>query len=662
MPRPPLRGWPMSGGSIQVSQLNGAVQLMPAAVDAHGVLEGLPCAVLVLATDGCITFANRQAARLFGTEHDRLLGLTFASFVEANRRPHVQRAVARALAGHRAPPLECDIGLHTESHWAEVEFTPHEDGCLVLARRLRARRTRRPSSAMRQEAREANLVGLLDSIPIGVLISDGRGAPRLVNRVARDLLGIHALTPLDQWCASAFLLRPDGSPVTAEDIPFARTLRDGRPRRDIELQLVRPWGDPVPVRLSADAVLDREGRVVEVCCTLTNVRERAHIERQLCQAQKMEAIGLLAGGIAHDFGNILCAITGYAELGMVQTTQGGKVHALLSEIKKAGGRGADLTRQLLSFSRLGAVTPHVLDLDATVRDMEEMLHRLIGERIECTLDLDGTYTPIKAAPGQLEQIVLNLVVNAADAMPDGGRLRIHSRCISFPEMEDVHRVALPPGRYALLSVSDTGGGMDPATLARIFEPLFTTKGDRNGTGLGLSTVHGIVKDCHGCIDVESEPGLGTTFRIYLPCVEAEVTPTRPLPSPPTSLAHRGKTVLVVEDEPMVRALLRAILEGAHYQVLEASNGREALELVAREVRPVPLLITDVVMPKMGGIELAIQLRRRCRDLRVLFLSGYADESLTASAVMEPGTSFLPKPFDAQTLTGQVRRLLDQQRA
>jgi len=641
-----------------VQESNGAVQPMPSEVPHRRVLNGLPQAVLAIDEKGRIATANRAAGTLFGVPAARLRGAALIPLIEVDHRPEVQRAITRALAGHMGAPLECSIGVHTASHWVEVELMPADGGCLFVARDLRTRRALRMEVSRQHEALHEVLTGLLDNIPIGIVISDGLGAPRLVNRAARDLFGVHALAPLQRWCESGILLRADGSRVTADDLPAAHTLADGLPRRDVELRVMRPWGDAVPVLLNTDALCDRRGKVVEVCCTFMNIRERLHIERQLHHAQKMEAMGVLAGGIAHDFNNILCAIVGYAELGLREAAGNAALQHVLIEIKKAGGRATTLTKQVLSFSRVEPLAPRVLQLNHTVRDMDEMLRRLIGENIELLQDLSDHACSIQADPGHLEQIVLNLVVNAADAMPNGGRLRVRTRCVSFPDEAERHPVDLPAGRHAVLTVSDSGCGMEERTLQRIFEPFFTTKGRRKGTGLGLSTVYGIVKRNRGTIHVESECGRGTTFRVYLPCVEesARAPAARPVPAGP--VAPGGETILLVEDEPMVRALIREILESANYDVLEARNGREALALTRQDPRPIHLLLTDVVMPKMGGPELARKLCDRQEDLRVLFVSGYADQSLSHTGSIDNRMAFLPKPFDAGTLTTRVRELLD----
>ena len=385
-------------------------------------------------------------------------------------------------------------------------------------------------------------------------------------------------------------------------------------------------------------------------------REQAQ-EEQLRQAQKMEAVGNLAGGIAHDFNNLLTAITGYSELTLRDLPTDSPSFSKVSEIKKAGERAASLTRQLLAFSRKQILQPKVLDLNAVIPEMEKMLRRLIGEHIVLETVLDRSLGQVKADPGQIEQILMNLSVNARDAMPDGGRLTIETSNVSLREGYRNQQVSIRAGNYVMLSVSDNGCGMDSETQAHIFEPFFTTKELGKGTGLGLSTVYGIVKQSEGTIWVYSEVGQGTSFKIFLPRVdEVGVAPEQTGESRPATGGQ--ETILVVEDEDVVRALSCEVLEKHGYRLLSAANGDEGLRLCREFAGRIDLLITDVVMPGMSGRELAENLVALRPDTRVLFMSGFTDDAIVRHGVLDDGVFFIQKPFSPDALASKARSVLD----
>jgi PAS domain S-box-containing protein len=393
---------------------------------------------------------------------------------------------------------------------------------------------------------------------------------------------------------------------------------------------------------------------------VTDVSEKRRLEAQLLQVQKMEAVGRLAGGVAHDFNNLLGVITGYSELLHRELGAGHRGQARVQAIQGAAEHAAALTRQLLAFSRRGVIEPKVLDLDEVVSDIENMLRRLIGEDVQMTLALGGEGGRIRADRGQIDQVIMNLVVNARDAMPEGGRLAIETSAVTLDEAYARTQADVRPGPYVLLAVRDTGHGMDAVTQAHIFEPFFTTKEEGKGTGLGLATVFGIVKRSGGHVTVQSEPGAGATFKVYLPRVDQEIE--RVEPPPVTTPSPRGsETILVVEDAPALRAMIREILEGNGYHVLEASRPEEALAAAKAHHRPVDLVVTDVVMPGMSGPELVARLRRDSGRARVLYMSGYTDEAIGSRRVHAPGTQFLPKPFTVVALLGKVREALEARR-
>ncbi len=380
-------------------------------------------------------------------------------------------------------------------------------------------------------------------------------------------------------------------------------------------------------------------------------------QAQLLQAQKMEAVGRLAGGVAHDFNNLLTGIIGYAELLLVRSDPQDPQRREVEEIRKAGERAASLTRQLLAFSRKQILQPKKLNLNTVVRDMEKLLQRLIGEDIYLVTNLEAGLGSAEADPAQIEQVVINLAVNARDAMPNGGKLTIETANVELDGAYGYRDVNFQPGAYVMLAVSDNGEGMDEETMAHIFEPFFTTKGSNQGTGLGLSTVYGIVKQSGGYIWVYSEPKWGTTFKLYLPVATSalEVEKSRP----ETSAYRQGwETILLVEDEKVVRELACAALEQNGYQVITAASPKEALTICEGMEGHIHLLLTDVVIPGMSGKQLAEQLTARYPEMKVLYISGYAENAISHHGVLDPGIAFLAKPFTPNILASRVRKVLD----
>jgi PAS domain S-box-containing protein len=391
--------------------------------------------------------------------------------------------------------------------------------------------------------------------------------------------------------------------------------------------------------------------------SIIDITERHRLEEQLRQALKMEAIGRLAGGVAHDFNNVLTVIISYSDLLMqIYRDKEEMVYRRARQIKQAGQQAAALTNQLLAFSRQQMLQPRLLNLNKIVTKISEMLRRLIGENIELRLHLNEQIGPIKADPGQLEQVILNLVVNARDAMPLGGTLTIKTEALYLNELESRNLMDGQPGHYILLTVADAGMGMDATTQAHIFEPFFTTKETGKGTGLGLATVHGIINQSGGFIQVKSSIGQGTTFCIYLPQAD-EVVPD-PLPVvPATHLASGSETILLVEDEASVRELVQNVLRMYGYTVLTASS-EAVMQFTAKQLERVDLLLVDVVMPKFSGRELAYHLTNLRPSLHVLYMSGYTNDVVVRHGILESGVFFLPKPFDPNILVTKVREALD----
>jgi two-component system cell cycle sensor histidine kinase/response regulator CckA len=415
----------------------------------------------------------------------------------------------------------------------------------------------------------------------------------------------------------------------------------------------RKDGSTIEVEISSYAFRfgERPGQLV----LATDVTHRRQLEAQLRQSQKMEAIGQLAGGIAHDFNNLLTAILGNAELAIGQTAADSPIREDLDEIQKAGNRAAALTGQLLAFSRKQVVEPKVLDLNSVILEMDRLLRRLLGERVDLLTVPGAGLAKIKADPGQIEQVIMNLAVNARDAMPRGGRLTIETANVMLDEVYAAQHVGVSPGPYVLLAVSDTGEGMSAETQARIFEPFFTTKEKGKATGLGLSTVFGIVKQAEGHLWVYSEMGRGTSFKVYLPTTEDRVTPTQPIAAIP--LIMGTETILLVEDEAAVRRLARITLEKIGYRIIEAENGDDALAK-AKPLESVDLILSDAVMPGLDIASMVSQLRAMHPKAQFLLMSGYTDEAAFRHGLLEAGGYFLHKPFTSESLARRVREALD----
>jgi PAS domain S-box-containing protein len=472
--------------------------------------------------------------------------------------------------------------------------------------------------------------------------------------VSPQVEAILGFTP-EEWLAGATSwdqhINPDDLPavLTAEQqsvqgLPFQAEFRirrkDGREVWLSDTAVIVQGSDSHPVM---------EGIMVDIT-------ERKALETQLQQSRKMEAVGRLAGGIAHDFNNLLTIITGYTELALSRPHLPQEVRGDIERIENASGRAAGLVRQLLAFSRKQVLQPKIIDLNKIVLNLDTLLRRLMDERIQMVTRVKEELGKVKADPAQIEQVIMNLVVNARDAMPEGGRLIVETCNTNLDASYAVDHATVKPGRYVMLAVSDTGVGMDNQTVAHIFEPFFTTKESGRGTGLGLSTVYGIVKQSGGYIWVYSEPGKGSTFKVYLPRVDDQPEDT---PAVHSSLGKytAKETILVVEDEEAVRELIQTVLKEKGYEVLASKDPQEAEQSAAQFKGEIHLLLTDMVMPGISGRELATRISARRRDVRVLYMSGYTDNVITAGGMLEKGLAFLQKPFSPATLVQKVREVL-----
>lgn len=495
----------------------------------------------------------------------------------------------------------------------------------------------------------------IQAVSQGILITD---ATRPDNPIVyaspgfEKLTGYRAAEVLGKNCR--FLQGPDTNQQALADI--RRAIKAGQ-ECSTELLNYRKDGSPFWNALFLTPVRDEAGRLTHYVGVQVDVTGKKKLESQYRQAQKMEAVGRLAGGVAHDFNNLLTVINGYCQVLASILPPQDKASEMVGMIARAGERAADLTRQLLTYSRKQIQTIQVLNLNQVLASTEKILRRMIGEDVELVLMPGAGLHLVKADPGQIEQVVMNLAVNARDAMPTGGTLTIQTENLQLAERSAQGTFEIPAGSYVVLSVTDTGGGMDVLTQAHVFEPFFTTKEPGKGTGLGLAMVYGIVKQNNGYITVDSVLNRGTTFRIYLPNVrEAE----RPHPGPreTANLPKGTETILLVEDEKEVRALTGYLLQQQGYKVLAASSGAEALEMSIRHDGPIDLLLTDVVMPNMSGRHVAEALRMRHPRMRVLYLSGYTNDTILRYGIMDAETAFLQKPFRVSDLAHKVREVLN----
>jgi len=499
---------------------------------------------------------------------------------------------------------------------------------------------------------ESSSRSLIEEAPYGICRCTVGGSFTLVNRALVHMLAFESENEL-----VGLNIGTDVFENIHDHSNFIDQLQEKGSAEDVETLWKQRGGKTIIVRLGGRAVRDAQGQIAYFEVIAQDVSDRRQLELQLRQSQKMQAIGQLAGGVAHDFNNLLMVVKGHIELILNTMPHTDPLFPRLDQVQKAANRASSLTRQLLAFSRLQVLQPQVLDLNGIVSGMIQMLSRIIGENIELIFRPGGILGRVKADAGQLEQVLLNLVVNARDAMPTGGQLTIETQNIELDDSYVQTHTGVKPGPYVMLAVSDTGVGMDPATQARIFEPFFTTKEPGKGTGLGLATVYGVVKQSEGYIWVYSEPGQGTTFKIYLP-LAADVVEAPKAPAAAPAPVRGTETILLVEDEESVRLLVADFLKSTGHTVIEAVEGLQAVDLAGAHGDHIDLLISDVVMPKMSGRELWNTLRKRLPKLKVLFISGYTDDSVVRHGVIDGDVAFLQKPFTMRALAAKIREVLD----
>ena len=498
---------------------------------------------------------------------------------------------------------------------------------------------------------ESQYRSLVNNAPYGIFRFNASGSFEAVNPALVELLGYDSAQSLVQFDSypAVFSESEEHSSVMEE------LQRSGYVMEDVVWR--RKDGKVIKVRLRCRRVTEEDSGAPSYEGIVEDLSEQSSLEEQLRQSQKMEAIGRLAGGIAHDFNNLLTVISGYTGMLIDTLAQNDPRRVDAERVKNAAERAAALTRQLLAFSRKQVLNPFMLDMNSVVDDLSKMLPRLLGEDVDLAFIPGENLASILADRGQVEQVLMNLIVNARDAMPNGGKITVETKNRGLDEKYIRQRRGVVPGEYVMLAVTDTGTGMDAATQAQIFEPFFTTKEEGKGTGLGLATVYGIVKQSGGHISVYSEPGQGSTFRIYFPATSV----AKKLPEPEAAAAAyraKGETVLVIEDETDLRNMIVSALRRRRYQVLEARTGEEALEMVEQKGDKIHLLITDVVMPGMRGTEAAQRISSVVPGLKILYMSGYTDNAMFHQKLLETGTIFLQKPFTVSVLEEKVQKALE----
>ena len=633
--------------------------LLNAAQQWRTTFDGISDMVCLLDPEGKILRCNNAMAGFLKKPFSDIIGRTHWEIVYGTTAPIQECPVMRMRETHRRQTAILPIN----DRWFNIAVDPllDETGGLIGAVHIMSDITDHKQAEEALRRSEEKYRTILENIEEGYFEVDIAGnftffndsICRIWGYPKEELMGMNDRQYTDQGNAKKLFQA------------FNKVYRTGEPAREFDWEIIRKDGTKKYIEASVSLQKDPSGKPMGFRGVIRDITERkqteeemAAVQEQFRQSQKMEAVGQLAGGIAHDFNNLLTVIHGYSELILTSLDENSRLRQDVREIIHASERASSLTRQLLAFSRKQILQPKVLDLNAHVSNMDKMLRRMIGENIELMTLLAKDLGRTKADPGQIEQVILNLAVNARDAMLNGGKLTIETANIELDENYTRSHIGVTPGHYVMLSVSDTGVGIAREVKERIFEPFFTTKEKGKGTGLGLSTVFGIIQQSGGNIWVYSEPGLGTTFKIYLPRIEEDTESLKPSAVSTKSL-QGSETILLVEDEEIVRKLACTILQKNGYEVLEAPNGEEALRIVqGQNGNPIHLLVTDVVMPGMSGRQLADRLERVRPGTKVLFMSGYTDDTIVHHGVLDPGIAYIQKPFTPDALASKVRDILD----
>jgi PAS domain S-box-containing protein len=640
-------------------------------VAAH-LLENIPDAIVVVDEAGAIVQVNAKTEELFGYTRRQLVGRKLEMLVPSryqhNHAHHRQGFVhkpkprrmgsgldlwGRRRDGSEFPvdillnPISTKEGTLVFSAIRDISEQKRMEGELRRAQEELNRRTTQELSGYR--SRLAAIVDSSEDAIIGktldgIITHWNKGAERIYGYRAEEIVGksITLLAPPDRKNEILQILDQIRRGERLEPFETVRFTKDGR-RLDVSISV-----SPIP---------DADGTIVGASAIARDITAQKRAEEQLQQSQKMEAIGRLAGGVAHDFNNVLGIITACADLLHGRMDAGGESSLYVDTLKKAAERGASLTRQLLAFSRKQSAQPQVLDLNERLKEVSKLVRPLMGDDVEMSILPRSGSAIVEVDPAQLDQVVLNLAVNARDAMPHGGKLVIETDTVDFDESVANQHRPMTPGRYVMLAVSDTGTGMDRETASRIFEPFFTTKELGKGTGLGLSTVYGIVRQAGGQIWVYSEPGRGSTFKAYFPCAESKIGVAQEPPPEEAIPTRLGSIILVVEDDDIMRALTRKMLEEAGYSVLEAKDGQSALDLVSKKDGRIDLVLTDVVMRGLSGPELALRINALHPEMRVVYMSGYTGELISEHDGLQRNIELLEKPFTRVALLRSVNAAL-----
>ena len=611
--------------------------------------------IAVVGTDGQRIFNSDAYQKILGYSAEELKNSSPMDQIHPEDRERVKAAAEEAQRTGIGKNLEYRI-RHKNGTWLLLESTSSVIGdsagvpekLVIVNRDITARK--QASEALRLS--EVSFRSVIENAPYGIYRAQASGKLLLANPALQKMLGYESQAELLQLNLAADVYL---DPLENERVNEIFT--NQKEFTEVQVDWKRKDGKPIKARCTGWFVKPVGGGAAYFEVFAEDVTEKWLLERQLRMAQKMEAVGRLSGGIAHDFNNLLGVIIGYSQVLKRTLPPGTAFLEHAEEIEKAGQRAAALTRQLLAFSRQQVLALAVLNLNSLISEMQKMLPRLIGEDIEIVMALDPAIGRVKADQGQLEQVIMNLAVNARDAMPDGGKVVITTTNVSLDEAWTRLHPGSKVGDYVMLAVADTGTGIDSETLAHIFEPFFTTKERGKGTGLGLATVYGVVKQSGGYVSVESAPGKGASFQIYLPRIEEPVSVAEPVA--PIVEAFRGaETILLVEDADALRKLTHMLLEQHGYRVLVAANGAAALQLVEEKPESINLLLTDVIMPGLNGRALAGRLQLRQPGLKVLYMSGYTDDAIADHGVLAAGIQLLHKPFSEENLIHKVREVLD----
>ncbi|MGD9899690.1 MAG: PAS domain S-box protein [Calditrichaceae bacterium] len=588
---------------------------------------------------------NPAFERILGLKRENVIRQNVHDLIENSGENFIQKLITVAVEGQ---------SIHFQYHFEDInryfEYHAYQPQSGLVGVHFYDITSRKLAENRLQESEKKYRQFFEDDIS-GIYVSTADGAILECNSTMLELLGYESLDELKK--INAFSVYPDPDIRTN----MLKTIQKNGKVDRYESEFRTKDGRTVYAVQNAAGYFNDNGELETIKGYVFDVTERRLLEEQLLQAQKLEAVGLLAGGVAHDFNNLLTVILGYCNMllsiGDLNDPQG----KMITQILKAGERASSLTNQLLAFSRKQIIEPKILNINNIIKESEKILRRLIGEDIELSSVYDKHLSKVKADPGQIDQIIMNLAVNARDAMPEGGKLSIETKDIFLEEEYASYHLSVKPGNYVMIAITDNGKGMSPEIQSRIFEPFFTTKGKSKGTGLGLSTVYGIVKQIGGDIWVYSEPGKGTTFKIYLPVITDIEIATEKTVRAPQSVTGT-ETILIVEDDSALRELAKLTLTGYGYKILEASNGSEALDICKNNSNEIDFLLTDVVLPKMSGKDVADKIAGMCPGIKILFMSGYTDDAIARHGVLEAGINLLQKPFTPPVLAKKVREVLD----